>query len=456
MSQDRQPDDATLVALLDGELPEAEAQRVLAKARIDARLHDRLRLLQAARAELAWALGRSDAAPPGMPSSTRRPPRGRLLFMLLAAAALAVVVVLGLDAWQAARDPAAENRWLQLRLVPLQPGWDLFSPIRFELEGTAKTAAECRVVARKPGESDAELADRLFAAVAAAAKAGAEALPLVLEAEVTGPDGVARRGNVARVEHTWTTTPSRLVVELVDVQLPHAGINPMLNVALDPSGVREDFWWGIRRAGTVDEDGTHGFVPEAGGEYRIRFTLRSFAPASWQYATFDKPLEVSTGFAVRGVVGAWSEPQDGIRARIVANTDHPDEKRPLVFAVQLRNESDRPRTFNVTGVTMAKIPQPFHFDLMIDGQAWTQRDDLGVITPAMSTGLALAVGGERSVIALTDFWRRDGQKPAQLSGRHSLAVRFHSEASVWVDTDKALWQGKIDTPAIGIEMPAAK
>jgi hypothetical protein len=451
MSKDRLPDDATLVALLDGELPEAEAQHVLAAARSDARLHDRLRLLQAARAELVWALGRPDVAPPGMPSTTRRLARGRIVLVLLAAAALAVVVVLGLDARQAARDVAAENRWLQLRLVPLQPAWELFSPIRFELEGTAKTATSCRVVARRPGESDAELAVRVVDDGAAVG-----AVPLVLEAEVTGPDGKARRGSVARVEHTWTTTPSRVSVELVDVQLPHAGINPMLNVALEPDGVREDFWWGIRRAGTVDAAGTHGFVPEEVGEYRIRFTLRSFAPAGGRLPTFDEPLEVSTGFAVHGVVGAWSEPKDGIRARIVANTDHPDEKRPLVFAVQLRNESDRPRTFNVTGVTMAKIPQPFHFDLMIDGQAWSQRDDLGVITPAMSTGLELAVGGERSVVVLTDFWRRDGQKPAQLSGKHALAVRFHSEASLWLDTDKALWQGKIDTPAIAIEMPAAK
>jgi hypothetical protein len=443
---DKRPDDATLVALLDGELPEAEVQRVLAAARSDARLHDRLRLLQAARAELVWALGSPDAAPPEMPSATRRSSRGRLLFMLLAAAALVVVVVLGLDARQAPRDAAAENDLLRVRLVPLKAAWDLFSPIRFELEGTAKTTTECRVVARKPGESDAELADRLFFPVA-----GAGVLPLVLEAEVTGPDGKAQHGSVARVEHTWTTTPSRVSVELVDVLLPHAGINPMLNVALDPAGVREDFWWGIRRAGTVDAGGNHGFVPEAVGEYRIRFTVRPL-----RAGLADTPLEVSTGFAVRGVVGAWSEPQDGIRARIVANTDHPDEKNPLVFAVQLRNESDRPRTFNVTGVTMAKIPQPFHFDLLIDGQQWSQRDDLGVITPAMSTGLELAVGAERSVVAMTDFWRRDGQRPAQLSGRHALAVRFHFEASVWLDTDKALWQGKIDTPVIGIEMPAAK
>ncbi|HZN41956.1 MAG TPA: hypothetical protein VFD82_24340 [Planctomycetota bacterium] len=446
----RLPDDATLVALLDGELPEAEAQHVLAAARSDARLHDRLRLLQAARAELVWALGRPDAAPPDMPSATPRPPRGPLLFVLLGAAALAVVVVLGLDARQPARDAAAENRWLQVRLVPLQPAWELFSPIRFELEGTAKTATDCCVVARKPGESGAELAVRV-----AADAAGVASLPLVLEAEVTGPDGKSRRGSVARVEHTWTATPSRLVVELVDVLLPHAGINPMLNVALEPDGVREDFWWGIRRAGTVDAGGTHGFVPEEVGEYRIRFTLRSFAPAGGRLPAFDEPLEVSTGFAIRGVVGAWSEPLNGIRARIVANTDHPG-KTPLVFAVQLRNESDRPRTFNVTGTTIAKIPQPFHFDLMIDAEAWFQRDDLGVITPAMSTGLALEVGGERSVVVLADFWRRDGQRPAQLSGRHAFAVRFHSEASLWLDTDKALWQGKIDTPAIAIEMPGPK
>ena len=448
------PDDATLVAWLDGELSAAAADGVQSAVHRDAELQRRLQMLVAARAELAWALDRPEAAPPPMPTlgRDRRPKLSLLLGLFAAAAAVLVVVLVAVDARRATDDEAAENEWLQLRLVPVQPAWNLFSPIRFELEGTAKTSTSCEVVRKRPAETDAQFADR-FAVEAA----GTPSVPLLLEAEVTGPDGIARRGSVVRVTGSWTQTTSRLLVELVDAWIPHPGINPALQVALVPGGTREDFWWGIQRTGTADEGGAHGCVPEQVGTYRIRFVLRSFAAAGdTRFRRFAEPLSVTTSFAVHGAVGPWSSPVDGLRARIAANTARPERGQPLVFAVQLRNESDRARHFNVTGVTLAKIPQPFHFDLLVDGEPWRQRDDLGVVTPAMSTGLALAAGAERSVVVLPDFWRRGDRRFTDLTGKHTLAVRFHFEATMWTNDDTSLWQGTIDTPPIEVELPPAK
>lgn len=447
------PDDATLVAWLDGELSADAAGDVQQAVQRDARLQHRVQMLGAARAELTWALERPDAAPPALPrlvGPRRRTPS--LLVGLVAAAAAIVVVLLALEARRTSRDEFAENEWLQLRLVPVQPVWDLFSPIRFELEGTAKTATPCEVVLKQPKETDAQLADRLVAEPAVN-----PSLPLLLEAEVTGPDGVARRGSVVRTAGRWTQNASRLQVELVDVWIPHPGINPTLNVALVPGAVREDFLWGIQRSGTSDAGGVHGCIPEQAGSHRIRFFLRSFAPASdSRFRKFTAPLEVATGFVVTGAVGAWSAPVDGMRARIAVSTAHPEPGRQLVFAVQLRNESDRARMFNISGITMAKIPQPFHFDLLVDGEPWTQRRDLRVVTPAMSTGLELAAGGERSSVVVPEFWEHGAGRFADLTGKHTLAVRFHFEASVWMNDDKTLWQGKIDTPPIDVELPPTK
>ncbi len=446
------PDDAALVAWLDGELPATEVSALLRAVRTNADLQRRVQLLRAARAEYAWALEQPSAPPPALPMLARARPDGRQALLVLLAAAAALLVVWFAGRQGTSRDEAAENQWLSLRVHQPQASWPLFSAMRVELEGTAKTATPCRVVVRGDKETDAQLADRIFAD-----KTGLTKLPLVLEAEVTGPDGVPRRGRVARVEGSWSQQASRLSVELADVQLLQPGISPVVNVALLPEGVREDFWWGMRRLGPSSVDGEHGCMPEQVGEYRVRFTLRSFTPfADSRFLTFAEPLSVTTTLQVHGEVGAWSRPVDGLSARIVVNTAHPGASDPLVFALQVRNESDRPRRYNVTGVTMAKIPQPFHFDLLVDGAAWTQRADLGVVTPAMSTGLPQPVGTMQSLVVLADYWRRDGTMPSQLQGRHTLAVRFHFAATTWEDGDRELWQGSIDTPPVEVTFPARR
>ncbi len=442
------PDDAMLVAWLDGELPAADAAAVAAAADHDPSLGQRVAILRAARAELAWALGAAEAPPTAPPDARthRRSTHWRQLgAFALAAAAIAIVAVIATTE-RTPDAPVARNTWLEVKLVPVRPAWPLFSGIHFTLVGKALTDMPCMIVAHNEHESDEQLADRL-----AAEPDGMRALPLVLDAEILGPDQLPRTGRVARVGGTFPRQEAALVVELVDVQQPTVGISPVVNVALEPGGPREDFAWGLQRVGDIQLGGTHGFVPQVPGAYRIRFVLRGVtAPGDGRWPHFGEPLSLATGFHVHGVVGEWSAPVDGLRARIVANTAQPTASEPLVVAVQLRNESDRSRAYNVTGTTLAKIPQPFHFDLQIDGVQWQQRARLGVITHAWSLGLPQPVESERTLVVLADYWRRDGQAPSALRGAHRVGFRFHFEATAWLASDTELWQGKIDTPPIEV------
>lgn len=438
-------DDATLVAWLDGELSPAAAESIRVAVTQHRELGLRVQLLRAARAEFVWATLEPESAPPTT-IAARQVRKGSLLPAVFAAAALAIVVWFGANSGNDAdRDVVAENAWLSLRLRPVQPAWDLFSAIRFELEATAKTNTPVRIVARKPGETDAQLATRVFAD-------DPTGVPVVLDAELTHPDGRVQTGPVERVAATFTATTSRATVELVDVKLPHPGISPLVKAKIEAAGVSEDYWWGIQRVGLCAVQSVVGCLPEEVGEYRLKLTLRSFTPlGDSRFLTFSEPLSVATGFAVRGVVSPWSEAVDGMKARILCNTDRPTAQKPLVVALQLRNESDRPRSYNVTGVTQAAVPQPFHFDLVLDGERCVQRDDLGVVTAAMTSDLAHPVSTNRSIVFLADYWQRAEAPLSRLRGRHRLAVRFHFQMFLWDPADNELWQGEIPTPAIDLD-----
>lgn len=106
--------------------------------------------------------------------------------------------------------------------------------MQFELEGTARTARACRIVAREVGETDA-------AALARLADGLGDAVPLALDGELTGPDGVTQRGPIVRVDGSFAATASRLTVELVDLRLAVPGVAPLVHARLDADGAHEDF-----------------------------------------------------------------------------------------------------------------------------------------------------------------------------------------------------------------------
>lgn len=432
-------DDATLVAWIDGELPQREADAVAAKVASDAALHDRAALLRAARSELRWALDESPTAPPPIAERARSRRSPRALTWLVAAAALAVVFVLANHRKQTSeRVVAAENDALSVELSMPRAGWDLFTDIRFTLRGRAKLDEPCQLLSNGNGETDAQLI----------ARAGEGTIPIVVEASLTAPDG-DHVGYLDGFEPRFASDSTDASFSLIDLRTQYRGLAPYLAIKLEDDGASRDLRYGFQHGIQPTTEPGQGFVPQDVGGYRL--TLRLRALPRWPAKASSEPLELSIGFAVRGLVGEWSEPVDGMRARIVASRAHVEEHAPLAVALQLRNESGRARSYNVTGTTIAKIPQPFHFDVLLDGRQCTQVDALPVMTAAVWHSHLHADRTERSIIVLDDYWHLDGAKLSSLAGEHELAIRFDFKPSVWNNADRELWMGTIDTPPIRVE-----
>lgn len=436
--------DALLVTFLDGEATPDERAIVERAIASDERVRTKLDVLRRSRDALHEYLAG--------PVVAVAPPRARsnVLPWLAAAAALVVVVSIALSRRGADETPVASNDWLEVSAVAPDAAHPLFTNLRVSLVGHSKTSLPCRLVARQPGETDAQLTTRIAAEPAEPAY-----VPLVVDGEITLPDGSTRRGSFVRLEGTFPTeagSRTAIPVELIDLVTPHPAINPWFTVGLTRDGTKEDFLDAFTRAGGAELGGEHGFVAEVPGRYRLRVSLRSFTPLDeTRFVRFPKPLVVETAFEVSGVVGAWSAPKDGLSARIVGGTSSVGSE-PWPFALQLRNDSDRPRAYNVAGTTLAKIPQPFHFDLIVDGERWEQRKNLPVIFSGYSSFLPQPVGTTRSVVVLDGFWRHGSETLAALRGKHTIALRFHFEPTLWDGDPRDLWQGEVETPPITIEV----
>ena len=436
------PTDAELVEWLDGELSESDAARVDRFVDSDADLAERVRLLRSARNELAWAFQESKTAPP--PAPLAQTPHRNLAIgkWLLAAAALAIVVAIG--NWQPEEKAfAAENELLAVELKSPQSGWDLFSNIRFSIEGRAKTDLPCRIMARGKDETDEQMAAR-----ALKENNGKPIVPMVMSATLT-IDKRQIAGDIFKTDGVFTRQGKPIAFRLVDVRTQYDGIGPLLALKPGEDGGSEDFTWCYRNGVTPHQEGLIGFVPTDVGEYRMSVQLRALAPTKNGIPAFAKPIEVAIGFAVRGVVGEWSEPVDGLSARFLSSRPTAGNKR-LAIGVQVRNDSKIPRRYSVTGATIAKIPQPLHFDLLVDGEQWQQREGLAVIHMARSSFLPQPVGTTRAMIVLADYWHQEELRPQDLRGKHKLGIRFHFSPSVWDTNDKSIWVGMIDTPPVEI------
>lgn len=443
--------DVKLIEWLDGELSERDADQVSRVVADDPDLCERVRLLRSARNELAWAFQESKTAPPPAPLATTRRRRFAIGKWLMAAAALVIVMTIG--NWQPAdqvdQAEVTENDLLTVKLTSPQAGWDLFSNIRFAIEGQAKTDMPCRIIARGKDETDEQLAAR-----AVKQNGGEPIVPMVLSAVLT----IDKRnvvGDIFKADGLFTERAGSVPFRLVDVRTQYDGIAPLLSLKPDDNGGSQDFNWSYQNGVVPHEEGSIGFVPTDIGEYRMCVTLRALATTPNGTPAFAEPLELAIGFAVRGLTGEWSEPVDGLRARFLSSRSAAGRKQ-LAIAVQLRNDSNLALKYNATGSTMAKIPQPFHFDLMIDGEQWQQRNGLAVIHMAESSWLPQPIGTTRSMIVLADYWHNKQQRPSKLHGKHRLGIRFHFTPLMWNTNDKSIWVGMIDTPPIEIAFPVAK
>ena len=457
-THDRRIDDATLVAWIDDELEPVLRDAVADALAASPALRERETMLRAARAELARMLGQDEGAEtraetPLLMSRTR-PRRSHALELVLAAAAVLVVTLVlvlggaGDDDESATR---AENQWLAIKVVPLRGGWPLFSDVAFDLEGSSKTARTLRVVPRTADDTPEALATKFLAD-----PQRGDAIPVWIEMDVVKPDATIVSGTLHTEGIAFGEDVAPLRVRMMDFHVNWA-ISPYFTVRPEGVAWHEDFMWTFGDYGTPAVDVQRGFVADEPGDLRVRFRVRTLpAVDGADWPQFEAPLALEAPLRIDGEVGAWSEEVDGMRARIVAARRdlHPDS--PVAIALQLQNQSSIARCYNVHGTTMAKVPQPLHFDLVVDGERWEQRNRLGVIIPAETSFLPHPVGSVRSLIVLPGFWRNGDVKLDGLPGRHQVAFRFDFKPSVWDWNGRSIWFGKIDTPPIELIVAGPK
>lgn len=462
-----------LQALLDGELSQEEQAAVttwLESSPAAQRQLEVLRAVHAAMAEFARVpTGGTLAAPMAEPvqaSGTaaevdvegsgvrRRARRGGGLWdwrTVLAAAAAVVVGVIFLmrprpdDASPAQGNDSAENELCRLQVVPLHGGsWPIYSAIAFELQWQGKGHKPLCVLA---GDSE-------VATTAAAAEARGE-VPLRLEVLLHTPAGRELLGSVRApsfVVPSAAAAPKSAVqtLELWQVAVPDQRLAPIFGVGVEGVRWRLDPNWCLLHFARELPPGERWFVPEEAGEYQVEVrAVRAGSPA------IGAALAVSTSFRVEAEASGWSAPRDGLRARIVAVRSQFKAGQPTALALQLRNESGRMRQYNVVGLTMAPIPQPYHFDLVVDGVVWQQ--DKGR-TISFSSAWMFAEQPDRtlrSIVVLPEQWRHEGRRLDDLPGEHELQFRFHFVPTLWSGGD-SLWQGEVTTPALKVTVGKAK
>ncbi|MBL8748484.1 MAG: hypothetical protein JNK78_04940 [Planctomycetes bacterium] len=427
-----------ITSLVQGDLDEPTARALRARLAADPALHAEFTALAAADRALLEALG-TPARTGHRTTHWWRP----------ALAAAAVVVVAALLATARADRAAAHNDVVGLRVAPVgdskQP---VFTDAAIEFVWENRIAATgCEVMIERLG------ADTTIAALAAdRAKAAAnpgKAAPVVVRATLHAPDGARIPARLADDATTIATTATRRVplrAFVLDAESPP----PYLGGAPGDREWREDFLWAI---GNMPSDGPRRFLLDQVGEWTIELRVESVPPpVAGGWPTFAEPLVVATKVIATGLVSDWGPTHDGMRARLVLATGCSDlDHAPL--AVQLQNVGDHPRTYNVVGITMAKVPQPFHWSLLVatgdgDPARMEPRKNLGVVMGHDNSMIRHAPGATRSLVACADYWRLDGKGLVELAGAASLAAEFHFEATLWDSNDRELWQGRLPTGAL--------
>jgi anti-sigma factor RsiW len=453
-------DDELLQAHVDGELAADEAATLAARLAAEPALAERHRLLLAVRRAVDDALQNADvaalAAAGAEAAGTARNATRRRAWLAAAAAllGLGVVVAIAVDRDARFARPVGNNL-LSVQAVPLRGGgWPIFAEIAFELRWQGKDGRRVHVLPFAPERDLAAVASDFAAGAPAGAPRSANDVPVVLDGSVRRPDGtsVPLRWNAAAPAATDDSGKLAQPLVLWDLQLHEPNLPTFFTLRPTGAAWQHDHLWYLQRFGGGERREWPPFVPDEPGEYTIALRVVSVPPpAGAAWAAFAAPLELSTIVRVDGVASAWSKPVDGLAARVVVPSDAIDAQQCTPVALQLRNDSDRARVYNVIGVTMAPIPQPLHFDLLVDGQRAEQPDKAPVAVPHSMSFEPHAPGRVRTVIAPSDAWLLDGKPLRALRGPHTLAIRFHFVPTLWSGGDE-LWQGEVTTPPLRVEL----
>ncbi len=424
-----------LTSLVQGQVDEPTAQTMRTRVAADPALRAEFEALRAADRALLEAL-----------EAPAQPQRRTARWWRPALAAAAVVVVAALLATPRTDRSAAHNDLVGLRIAPVggskQP---VFTDAALEFAWENRIAATgCELVIERLGANDTieAIADRHAQDTTTLGKVA----PIVVRATLHAPDGARIPARLADDVTTVATADVRRVplrAFVLDVEAPP----PYLGGAPGDREWREDFIWAI---GNMPSEGPRRFLLDQVGEWTIEMRVESVPPrVAGAWPTFAEPLVVATKVIATGLVSDWGKEHDGMRARLVLATGCKDvDHAPL--AVQLQNVGERARAYNVVGITMAKVPQPFHWSLLVgtdggDPAPMRPREPLGVVMGHDNSMIPHAPGTTRSLIVCADYWRRDGKALGELTTATTLAAEFHFEATIWDSNDRELWQGRLRT-----------
>ena len=282
-------------------------------------------------------------------------------------------------------------------------------------------------------------------------------LPLIITAEITDPDGTqlqarfapqdARQWEILRDSATQT-------VRLRDFEVMSGAMRPVLVGNPGDREWQDDKRWGFKHMAT---NKAARWFPEIPGEWRVDLKVETLPPPQkTPWPTFEEPLLISSSIIMTGEVTEWGPADKGMRARLVWSTGaRTADTTP--FAVQLKNEGKEALKYNYGGTTIAKIPQPMHFTLIVDGEEWAQVPrGVPLIVRAADGFYPHPVGAVRSIVVRAGFWHTDGKRLGEMPGSHTVEVLFHFRPSVWNMADTSIWHGKLPTPKITIDVPKAR
>ncbi|MEO0479882.1 MAG: hypothetical protein AAF196_10410 [Planctomycetota bacterium] len=219
----------------------------------------------------------------------------------------------------------------------------------------------------------------------------------------------------------------------------------------NPAGYRDslDRLFRMPRARSPEEGAaaTEFFRPSDNGTVHTTLHIERL-PISPGAGWTERPaLALSFDIEVEALFGDWSETVDGMRARVIPPPSATkDGEFPV--AIVLENVSSKTMQYNFVGVSSVDIPQPQHFDLVIDGEQLQQRDRL----PILITGDLCFTPHKPRTRRTLGAVLRDWHLPEDLPKREAieLGAVFEFRPLLVGGTGPKTWAGRIEIPAVRV------
>lgn len=349
----------------------------------------------------------------------------------------------------------AEDDEVRIRLeIPASRLGHPFETMPLSLQVTPKTEGSAFVIDNMLNLFQPEQASRIVAQFAARGD-----IPLRMVVEFTDVDGTKHRS--VQLKDPWEVREESFAKSLQQPPPYRTVTWPSVAVADDgpvdwssraqkpnlKDGPRRYLLPTDRSFNTGVMNGDH-FRPSGPGVVTTTIRFERLPPTDGSWWRAAAPLELRFQTRVGGRYGEWSETVDGLRGRLVVPEQIDDPDR-IPVALQLQNVGKDTVAYNFVGVTSAKIPQPMHFELQIDGRTLEQQGSRILITPGL-TFTHHHPGKHRWISSTGADWHLNAELGRAREAK--LSYRFEFKPTL-VTMKTRVWQNVLQTPAVTIERP---